>query len=265
MVKKEFTAEINDIQLACARWGEGNDIPIILVHGWTGFKELWDSFAPKLEKNGYDVVAPDLRGHGDSSKPDMEYTHEIFSKDILELSKSLGWNKGYVLLGQSMGGYIVLDYALRFPETLTHVIPSNTSVYLSRTLISKIVWNLTVRMYKKSPEKMMYKMFPRFFMNPPAQEVIDEFVQYSNKTSRQAGLSAIKYCLKRNLEPELHKIQTPTLVISSEHDQSTLRKATLNLHKLIPNSELVDIPNTGHLPFMENPEVFLKAIINFTK
>ena len=265
MSKKEFSAEVNDVRLECARWGEGNDTPLILVHGWTGFKELWDSFAPELEKNGFDVVALDLRGHGDSSKPEVEYTHEVFSKDILELSKYLGWDNGYVLLGQSMGGYIVLDYALRFPETLSHVITSNTSVYLSRTLISKIVWKMTVRLYNKNPEKMMQKMFPRFFMNPPAQEVIDEFVRYSVKTSKQAGLSAIKYCLERNLEPELHKIKLPTLVISSEHDQSTLRKATLNIHKLIPKSELVDIPDTGHLPFMENPKVFLKAIIEFVK
>ncbi len=264
MSKKEFNIQVNDVKIACLRWGERNKTPIMLVHGWTGFKELWDSFAPQLEEKGFDVVALDLRGHGDSSRPEMEYTHEVFSKDILELSKKLGWDK-YSLLGQSMGGYIVLDYALRFPDTLTHVISSNTSVYLSRTFISKIVWKLTVWMYKRNPEKMMRKMFPKFFMKPPPEDIMEDFVQNSLKTSKQAGLSAIKYCLERNLEPELHKIKVPTLVISSEYDQSTLRKATLNIHKLIPNSELVDIPDTGHLPFMENPDAFLKAIVDFIK
>jgi pimeloyl-ACP methyl ester carboxylesterase len=265
MSKKIFNVDVNDVILSCARWGEGNETPLLLVHGWTGFKEIWDKFAPSLEKEGFDVVALDLRGHGDSSKPEMNYTHEVFSTDILELSKYLGWDDGYILLGQSMGGYIVLDYALRFPDTLTSVISSNTSVYLSRTFISKIVWKLTVWMYKRNPEKMMAKMFPKFFIEPPSQEVIDKFIQMSLKTSKQAALSSIEYCLENNLEPELHHIKVPTLVISSKHDQKNLRKATLNVHKLISDSQLIDIPDTGHLPFMENPNAFLKAIVKFAK
>ncbi|TFF95975.1 MAG: alpha/beta hydrolase [Promethearchaeota archaeon] len=265
MDPKNFTANVNDVDLACSRWGEGNTKRIMLVHGWTGFKEMWNDFAPSLVEEGFDVVAMDLRGHGDSSKPKTEYTHEVFSKDLYELATHLGWDDGFILLGQSMGGYIVLDYALRYPETLTHVIPSNTSVYLARNFLSKIVWKLTIWMYKKNPEKMMRKMFPKFFMNPPPQEIIDGFVKMSLKTAHHAGLSAIHYCITRNLEPKLHQIKVPTLVISSEHDQKSLRDATLILHKLIPNSELVDIPDTGHLPFMENPEPFLKAIVDFVK
>ena len=84
------------------------------------------------------------------------------------------------------------------------------------------------------------------------------------KTAKHAGLSAIHYCYTRNLEPELYKIKVPTLVISSEFDQKDLRQATLNIHKLIPDSKLVDISNTGHLPFIENPNEFLQAILDFT-
>jgi pimeloyl-ACP methyl ester carboxylesterase len=84
------------------------------------------------------------------------------------------------------------------------------------------------------------------------------------KTAKHAGLSAIHYCYTRNFEPELHNIKVSTLVISSEFDQKDLRKTTLNIHKLIQNSKLVDISNTGHLPFIENPDEFLKEILDFT-
>lgn len=263
MEGKVFTSKVNGINLSCKRWGEGNSKNLLLVHGWTGFKELWDSFAPSLAEKGFDVVALDLRGHGDSDKPEGEYTHEVFSKDILELSKSLGWEGKYTLLGQSMGGYIVLDYALRFPDSIKRLVSSNTSAYLARNLFSKLVWKMIIRMYRKDPAKMMNKMFPSFFMNPPPKEEMDNFVKMSLKTAKHAGLSAIHYCYKRNLEPELDNITVPTLVISSEFDQKDLRKATLEVHKLIPNSKLVDIPNTGHLPFMENPTAFLDAINSF--
>ena len=111
----------------------------------------------------------------------------------------------------------------------------------------------------------MDKMVPTFFMNPPSQEKIDEFTKMTLKTDHYAGLSAIHHCLTRNLEPELHKVKVPTLVISSEHDQKDLRKATLQIHKLVPNSKLVDISDTGHLPFIENPDAYLNAIVDFVK
>lgn len=263
MEVENFKVKVNDVEIAYSRWGKGNTKQIMLIHGWTGFKGLWKDFAPMLAEKGLDVVAPDLRGHGDSDKPEGEYTHEVFSKDLYELAKELGWDNGFILLGQSMGGYIVLDYALRYPKTLTHVISSNTSVYLARNLLSKIVWKIIIRMYRKNPRKMMGKMAPRFFTKPQPQEVIDEFIEMSLKTATHAGLSAIHYCYTRNLEPELPKITVPTLVISSEHDQKDLRKATLQIHKLIPDSKLADISDTGHLPFIENPQEFLQAILDF--
>ncbi|MHA1149423.1 MAG: alpha/beta fold hydrolase [Promethearchaeota archaeon] len=263
MDAKSFSTNVNKIKLECLRWGEGNQKKIMLVHGWTGFKELWKDFAPSLVEKGFDVIAMDLRGHGDSDKPKGEYTHEVFSKDLYELAKSLGWESNYTLLGQSMGGYIVLDYALRYPDSIKRVISSNTSVYLARTFFSKLIWKIIIRIYKKKPEKMIEKMIPTSFMTPPPKEVTDEFIKLSLKTDHEAGLSAIHYCLTRNLEPELPKIKVPTLVISSEHDQKDLRRATLQIHKLIPNSILIDIPNTGHLPFIENPAAFLKAIVDF--
>ena len=265
MDKKVAKAKVNGVEISYARWGREGDIPIMLVHGWTGFKELWKDFAPKLAEEGFDVVALDLRGHGDSEKPICEYTHEVFSTDILELAKYLGWEGGYTLLGQSMGGYLVCDYALRFPETLTKLITSNTSVNLGRNFMIKLLWKIIIRMYRKNPEKTMRKMAPTFFTKPVSQEVIDDLAEMTIKTAPHAGLSAIHYCMTRNLEPELYKIKVPTLVISSEHDSKLLKKATLKIHELIPNSKLVDIPDTGHLPFIENPKAFLEAIVSFVK
>ena len=260
----DLIINVNGVDIAYRRLGEGNTHRIMMVHGWTGTKEIWKQFLPALADQDFDVLAPDLRGHGDSGKPQGDYPHEVFSKDLWELSKAVGWDK-YVMLGQSLGGYICLDYALRYPETLLKIIPSNTSVYLARNLLSTLTWTMIIRMYRKNPAKMMPKMVPSFFQYPTTQETIDEFTQMSLKTAHHAGLSIIRHCFRRNLEPELHKINLPTMVVSSEFDQKDLRQATLQIHKLIKGSTLVDIPKTGHLPFIENPEAFLKAIVDFVK
>ena len=260
----ELVVRVNDVEIAYARWGEGNPHRIMLVHGWTGAKEIWRDFPVSLSEQGFDVVALDLRGHGNSGKPEIDYPHEVFSRDLFELSQVLGWDK-YVMLGQSLGGYVCLDYAIRYPDTLLKIIPSNTSVYLARNLLSRITWMMIIRMYRKDPAKMMPKMVPRFFQYPVSEETIEEFTQISLKTAKHAGLSIIQHCFKRNLEPELHTISLPTLVISSQYDQKDLRQATLQIHRLISGSKLVDIPNTGHLPFVENPEEYLNAIVDFVK
>jgi pimeloyl-ACP methyl ester carboxylesterase len=263
MTRQVKSATVNGITLKYLQWGEGNSKKIMLVHGWTGFKEMWDNFAPLLVDNDFDVIALDLRGHGDSDKPEGEYSPEVFSKDLYELVRTVGWEKNFALLGQSMGGYIVLDYALRYPESVLKLIPANTSAYLGRNLFSRITWKIIIAMYRKNPAKMMPKMLPKFFQYPVPQETIDYFSSMSLKTAKHAGLSAINHCLKQNFEPQLSQIKVPTLVISSEFDQKELRQATLHIHKSIPGSKLADIRKTGHLPFMENPADFLKAIVDF--
>ena len=262
--EKEQIVNVNGVDIAFCRWGEGNPDRIMLVHGWTGAKEIWKDFPLTLADEGFDVVALDLRGHGNSGKPQGDYPHEVFSKDIYELSKALGWDK-YVMLGQSLGGYICLDYALRYPETLLKIIPANTSVYLGRNLLSKLTWRFIIGMYRKNPAKMMPKMVPSFFQFPVSQETIEEFTEMSLKTDHQAGLSIITHCFNRNMEPELPKITLPTLVVSSEFDQKDLRQATMKIHKLIQGSKLADIPKTGHLPFIENPGAFRKAVVDFVR
>ena len=262
MTRQVQSVTVNGVSLKYARWGEGNSKKIMLVHGWTGFKEMWDNFAPLLVENGFDVIAVDLRGHGDSDKPEGEYTPEVFSKDLYELVRAVGWEKNFVLLGQSMGGYIIVDYALRYPDSLLKLIPSNTSAYLGRNLFSIIVWKIIIAMYKKDPAKIA-KMVTKSFQYPVPQETIDYFKSMSLKTAKHAGLSAINHCMKENFEPLLSRIKVPTLVISSEFDRKELRQATLQIHKSIPGSKLADIPKTGHFPFMENPADFLKAIVDF--
>jgi pimeloyl-ACP methyl ester carboxylesterase len=77
--------------------------PLLLVHGFTGAKEDFTDFLDPLAARGWHAVAPDLRGHGASSKPDDEagYSLAIFAGDLARLVGALGWD-GCVLLGHSM-------------------------------------------------------------------------------------------------------------------------------------------------------------------
>ncbi len=268
MEAQQFKVKVNGVQLACNQYGADGGKRIMLIHGWQGYKEMFRTVAQLLVQKGYTVVIPDLRGYGDSDKPEGDYTSTVFAADIYSLAQELGWLNGFILFGHSMGGYIALDYALRHPETLTHLIASNTSAYLKRSLLSHFMWWLVIRMYRKgkfhqNPEKTAKQLVQHAFKTPPSEDWIKEFIESYQKIPQRVGLSAISSCYQTNLEPQLPQITIPMLVIYSQHDQRDIRKASLQIHKLIGNSHLTVIPHAGHFPFAEMPDTLIDAILAF--
>ncbi len=100
----------------------------MLVHGFTGAKEDFGDFLAPLAERGWHVVAPDLRGHGASGKPDDEsaYTLATFAGDLFALADSLGWSR-FTLLGHSMGGMIAQHMLLGAPDRIEALILMDTA------------------------------------------------------------------------------------------------------------------------------------------
>jgi pimeloyl-ACP methyl ester carboxylesterase len=90
-------------------------VPFLLVHGLASNARMWDGVAAVLAEAGHDVAAVDLRGHGQSPKPDEGYDFGSVVDDLLAVLDRLGWERA-VAAGQSWGGNVVLELALRSPE-----------------------------------------------------------------------------------------------------------------------------------------------------
>src|SRR5215471_13597475 len=95
----ERAVAVGDVELSIAEAGSGQR-PLLLVHGFTGAKEDFTPWLGMLADAGWHAVAPDLRGHGASSKPTAEsaYTFELMADDVLALADALDWDT-LVLLG----------------------------------------------------------------------------------------------------------------------------------------------------------------------
>ena len=94
------TTTVNGIQLHYVIGGQGD--PVVLLHGWPETWYEWRHVMPALAKN-YTVIAPDLRGHGDSSKPPTGYDGKTLAEDIYQLVTKLGY-KSIFLVGHDVGG-----------------------------------------------------------------------------------------------------------------------------------------------------------------
>ena len=105
---------LNDLRVHYLRWGEpGRGQPIILLHGLASNARIWELTAPYLAIAGFDIIAPDQRGHGLTDKPDGDLGFTTYSRDLLALITSLELDRP-ILVGHSWGASVALDYAARF-------------------------------------------------------------------------------------------------------------------------------------------------------
>ena len=120
--KKSF-AKVNNVNITYVIGGSGP--PLLLLHGYPQTHVIWHKIAPTLATK-YTVVASDLRGYGDSSKPPTDERHEPYSKramaeDQVQLMKNLGFDR-FLLIGHDRGGRVGHRLALDYPESVEKLV-----------------------------------------------------------------------------------------------------------------------------------------------
>ncbi|NEO16800.1 MULTISPECIES: alpha/beta hydrolase [unclassified Moorena] len=113
------TLDLPDIQLSYLEWNQGQT-PLLLLHGLADHGLVWSSLGDYLAPN-YHIVAPDLRGHGESSKPDQGYTFDDHIADLEALMDHLAWSSAHIL-GHSWTGKLVPIWAKQNPSRLRSLI-----------------------------------------------------------------------------------------------------------------------------------------------
>src|SRR4029453_13495032 len=116
---RTFTAQ--GLSLHCTDWGNDDAPTLILLHGGRDHGRMWDWVAQALHGD-FHILAPDLRGHGDSAwSPDGDYAITAYVCDLVELIEQTGALK-VTLLGHSLGGNIAVRYAAPYPEKVERLI-----------------------------------------------------------------------------------------------------------------------------------------------
>src|SRR4051812_22489647 len=121
------TAEVrNEVTIAYVREGNGG-VPLLLLHGYPETKRIWWRNIGPLAAAGFDVIAPDFRGHGDSSvAPDDFYDIAAFSIDCYTLVHDVLGVEQCAVAGGDVGGVVLYDIGLRSPGFVTHQVLFNT-------------------------------------------------------------------------------------------------------------------------------------------
>ncbi len=113
------TLSLPDIQLSYLEWNQGKE-PLLLLHGLADNALVWSSLGEYLTAD-YHIIAPDMRGHGESSKPDSDYTFTSTIRDLEALMDNLGWKSTHVI-GHSWSGKLACIWATKNPQRLRSMV-----------------------------------------------------------------------------------------------------------------------------------------------
>jgi 2-hydroxy-6-oxonona-2,4-dienedioate hydrolase len=243
---KNGTISLNGYKIHMLQSNQQHDgIPIILVHGLAVSSRYMEPLAEELAKT-YTVYAPDLPGFGKSTDPKNTLTIQQLTDILMQLMKKLGIKKA-VLLGNSFGCQIVVDFAVRYPKMLTHAILAGPTMdEKDRTFLQQ-----TMRLFADLPRE------PISYIPVILRESIDVGLHRILKNT--------DYSLEDPVEKKLPKINVPTLVIRGEKDPIVPQRWTDTVAKSIPHAKSVTIPKAGHVINYNSPKKFSEHIALFLK
>ena len=273
--------------------GEG-DIHLLALHGGPGGNhEYWEDAAEQLKKQGLNVQVTmyDQLGSLYSDQPDFSdpeiakkyLTYEYFLDEVDEVRKKLGLDNFY-LIGQSWGGLLVQEYAVKYGQHLKGAIISSMvdeiDEYVDRVneLREKTLSPEAVAFMKECEAKNDYS-------NPKYQEYVqvmnEQYVDRKQPSKlyhlKDLGGTAVYNVFQGDNEfvitgklkdwhfrDQLKNIKVPTLITFGEHETMPIETAK-TMNSLIPNSQLVTTPDGGHHHMVDNTDVYYKHLADFIR
>lgn len=278
--KEGTLMDINDTRLFVKAAGSGE--PVIIIHGGPVLDHsyLFPHLAPLTDQ--YRLIFYDQRLSGRSSAyvDSSDIRLSTFIEDIESLRVKLNLKKVHIL-GHSWGGLLAMKYALKYPSHIKTLMLINSMAPTSElwqkeeavlaasfTEADSLQRQEIIQspLFKEDPPKAIEKLlelsFKRQFYEPDKAELLDLYVPEDYMArSRLFGYLMVDIS-SYDLRDELKKMTTPTLIMyGSAEPAADISGPVLN--RLIPNSSYTIIENSGHFPFIEQPEKFQQAIISY--
>ena len=270
------TIEVNGERVAYLDVGQGR--PVILIHGFGGSMWQWEHQQQPLSVE-FRLITPDLIGSGLSTKPEIEYRPEQMLEYFIGFMDALRIRQA-TLVGNSMGAGLAIGMALTYPDRVAQLV-----------LIDGLPANVRERLTSPSIKRALDTAAPSWlasfgnwlFGGVMIESVLKEIVhdpalltpaviERSNRNRQRPGvippLMTVRGTLplwESGFAKRIGDIRHPTLILWGEEDQVFPLPAGEELHRSIKGSALVRIPNAGHIPQWERPDLANRAMIEFLR
>ena len=242
----------------------GQGEALVFIHGLGSSSQDW-SFQTEFFSKDFQVLAYDVRGHGQSDKPKGLYSVPIFAEDLANLLKKLGIKKAH-LVGLSMGGWIAFQFGVDYPEMVRSLTIVNSWADMRpknwadrRTLFQR---NILFRLF--SMRKIGKILAPKLFIKPEQEDLRQLFIENWAKNHKPSYMASMKAGTGWSVADRLDEITCPVLVVAADEDYTPVEAKQVYVDAL-PNARLAMIEDSRHATPVEKPEEFNRLLLAFLR
>jgi pimeloyl-ACP methyl ester carboxylesterase len=256
----------NGEHLAYIDMGDPKGPPVVLIHGYTDNARDWVPLIPFLNKH-YRLVVVDIRGHGQSDKPECCYAKIDFAYDIELLLDALHIRKADVV-GHSLGSMITQVLAEQWPDRVRKIVLiSSTGGPRPGTIPKKPSYDFATEIRKlKEPIDPDSTFMVEWWASPTP--VNEEFIRRQRRDAAGIPLAVWLAVLEQganasDIQSNLSRLKAPTLLIWGSKDPIMEEDVRQSLRDALPAAKVKVFEGLGHNPFWEEPEAVAKVVNGF--
>lgn len=259
------------MKLFYRKLGQGQ--PLIILHGLFGSSDNWQSIAKQLAEH-FEVFLVDQRNHGLSPHSDS-WDYQAMSDDLHELMSD-NHIVNPVLIGHSMGGKTVMQFALEHPEMIHKLIvvdiaPRYYPVHHREIIDALLSLDLNRIISRKEAEENLSKSIPGFSTRQFLLKNL-YWLEQENEQGRRLAWRFNLDVINKNIEKVgktfiLHEqhCSVPTLFMRGSESTYIPDTDMLLIKELFPNAKLITIPRAGHWIHADQPSAFVESVIRFVR
>jgi 3-oxoadipate enol-lactonase len=231
---------------------------VVLIHGnWASsrwFEKVLATLPPDVR-----AIAPDLRGSGDTDKPDGPWSMYDLAEDVYQLTEVLGVSR-FTVVGHSLGGSVALQLAVDHPKAVERLVLINAApangLGLDAAKIAQVAW---LTQHLDVARQALGSMMP----TAPQDELYQAILEDAVTKSVGAVVRNTEALESMNLVGAAAQLQTPALIIHGALDPLVNREVAERCHMQIAGSVLEEWEGIGHSAPVEAPERLVKRLIEF--
>jgi 2-hydroxy-6-oxonona-2,4-dienedioate hydrolase len=265
MLRETGTADVNGAQMYYEVVGEGE--PLVLVHAGIADSRMWEGQISAFADR-YRVIRYDMRGFGRTQIVEGPFSHH---EDLRGLLEFLDVDRAH-LVGCSMGGGAVLDFALEYPDRVGNLVLVGSAIGGFRPDFDPPKeWDELVAADEAGDLERISELEVQIWVDGPGRspDLVDASIRDLVREMNLIALRNEALELGEEWEPDppaadrLPDVQAPTLLIVGAEDQPRVFAAANLLEKELPNVRKIVMHGTAHVPNMERPEEFDGIVLDF--
>jgi pimeloyl-ACP methyl ester carboxylesterase len=238
----------------------GNGEPIVILHGFCGSRLYWEEVIPLLADHNR-VIAPDLRGHGESSASEGTYTMERLSEDLEHLLDELELPQVH-LVGHSLGGYVALAFAEKHPERLLTLSLVHSTAFPDGEQAKENRLKAAETIAKEGIRSFVEGLVPKLFTPEHRAAHSEQLAKALHIGYGTSAEGAIGCALGMRERPDrvavLERLEAPILLLAGELDEVIPPEKRFPVTR--DNVSTHTLKDVAHMGMMEQPQAFAEAI-----